>query len=248
MTIVIPLTKGKVAIVDDCDADLGQHKWHFSGRYAMRFVEGSTSMYGKRVRILMHRAIVERMIGRSLGKFERVDHVDNDGCLNTRGNLRVCTPQENNRNRVVNANNVSGYKGVSRNSTGGNYNASICVNGKDIYLGTFKSAIDAASAYDQAARRYFGEFARCNFPNADMPQILKVSRYSVESSIFATGQNVEEFLSEMVKSNLAVAKIAKVLGVSGGSIHTLLRKHGYIYTGTTNNGYWTRATETEATE
>jgi hypothetical protein len=41
--------------------------------------------------------------------------------------------------------------------------AYIKVNGNDVYLGVYKQEIDAALAYDEAAEKYFGEFARPNF-------------------------------------------------------------------------------------
>ena len=37
-----------------------------------------------------------------------------------------------------------------------------CV-GRSIFLGSFKREEDAAKAYDEAARKYFGLIARCNF-------------------------------------------------------------------------------------
>jgi hypothetical protein len=40
------------------------------------------------------------------------------------------------------------------------------VHGKKLYLGTFANQIDAAQAYDRAARQYFGEFAYTNFSNS----------------------------------------------------------------------------------
>ncbi len=36
--------------------------------------------------------------------------------------------------------------------------------GKSIYLDTFQTDLDAARAYDRAARQYHGRFARLNFP------------------------------------------------------------------------------------
>ena len=43
--------------------------------------------------------------------------------------------------------------------------AKIMVNYKSIYLGTFENKLDAAMAYNVAALKYHGEFARLNFPS-----------------------------------------------------------------------------------
>jgi len=44
------------------------------------------------------------------------------------------------------------------------WRARIRVNGKRIYLGSFKNEIDAAKAYDDAAQKHHAEYASLNFP------------------------------------------------------------------------------------
>lgn len=61
-------------------------------------------------------------------------------------------------------NNSTGYKGVVSRYGGKTFRAKITVNKKVIWLGSFRNAIDAAKIYDKAARFYFGEFAKANFP------------------------------------------------------------------------------------
>lgn len=63
------------------------------------------------------------------------------------------------------AHNTSGYRGVSWNSTGKMWFAHIREDGQDVHLGMFRNPVDAALAYDAAARRVFGEKAKLNFPN-----------------------------------------------------------------------------------
>ena len=58
---------------------------------------------------------------------------------------------------------LSIYKGVSWRKDRNRWLVRIMFRGKRIYLGCFKDEIEAARIYDQAAKKYFGEFARCNF-------------------------------------------------------------------------------------
>lgn len=154
MTIVIPLTRGKVAIIDNEDAALiSQYKWQADrdGRtwYARRTI---SLPGGGRKTQKMHQLITGH---------PRTDHRNGDGLDNRRANLRRATKAQNNRNRRKTIG-YSKYKGVGWHEN--RWCAQIKVNGKKIHLGRFISEEDAARAYDAAARREFGEFAALNFP------------------------------------------------------------------------------------
>jgi hypothetical protein len=74
--------------------------------------------------------------------------------------LREANPTQNSQNRMLPPHNTSGHKGVFRRPGSKPFRARIRVNGQAIHLGVFKTLEGAAAAYDQAAGRYFGEFAR----------------------------------------------------------------------------------------
>ena len=89
-----------------------------------------------------------------------LDHINGIKWDNRIENLRECTQQENNWNRTTPTNKK--YKGVNKAPTG-KYYASIMKDGKPIYLGAYWDEVEAAEAYDKAARELFGEFAYTNF-------------------------------------------------------------------------------------
>ena len=93
---------------------------------------------------------------------EQLDHINGIKWDNRIENLRESTQLQNTRNRPQNKNSSSSYKGVHKAPTGRFY-AKICVEGTHIYLGAFSDEINAAEAYDTAAKKYFGEFAYTNF-------------------------------------------------------------------------------------
>ena len=154
----IPLTQGKVAIVDNEDWEkLLQCKWYvIEGKtkwYAMR----RSSDNGKRRTIYMHREILKppsRM---------DTDHINGDGLDNRRSNLRIATRAQNKQNARSQRGSTSKYKGVCWNRNATKWQAQICVDIKHIYLGLFDNEEEAARAYDKRARELFREFALTNF-------------------------------------------------------------------------------------
>lgn len=154
----IMLTKGMIALVSVEDYQhLSQFKWHakFDGTnwYAAR---NSPWVDGKRKPIPMHRVILNAPDGLE------VDHRDGNGLNNQRDNLRLATHAKNKCNARLQVNSTSGYKGVSWHKKTKKWQSRITSDGKLIYLGIFDTAIDAARAYDAAALRYHGEYARIN--------------------------------------------------------------------------------------
>lgn len=91
---------------------------------------------------------------------EEIDHTDGDKYNNLTSNLRFANRSLNAANRPLFKNNTSGFKGVVRH--GNRWRAQVRVNGVLKYFGFFKKAEDAAIAYNEAAKKIFGKFARLN--------------------------------------------------------------------------------------
>lgn len=161
-TLSIPLSQGKFALIDEADADLvAGRRWriHKSGGTSARPYVASGSVCNGTF-VMLHRLIVGATDG------ELVDHRNGDGLDNRRANLRTCTHTQNMQNRKVHSNNRSGFKGVYLHKHKGPncWYAQLKVNGKRVHVGAFLTAEEAARAYDEAAIKHHGEFARLNFP------------------------------------------------------------------------------------
>jgi hypothetical protein len=154
----IQLTQGKVAIVDDEMFEfLNQWKWFASNKNGKFYVvRNITVSKNKQNSIFMHRFIMKPEKGFV------IDHLDGNGLNNQKNNLRICTNSENLRNRKKNVNNKSGYKGVSLDKNLNKFRCKLYVNGQNIHIGMFIDPIDAAKAYNDAALKYHGEFAKLN--------------------------------------------------------------------------------------
>lgn len=160
----VPLTRGYVALVDDADyeAVMAAGPWYALVKadrqtvYAQRNIRRSN---GERSGQYMHKFLTG---------WDQTDHRNGDGLDNQRDNLRPATGSENNRNSRLRKDNTSGFKGVQWDKQRRRWVAGIRVSGRQRQIGSYDNPVDAAHAYDAAARELFGAFARPNFPVAEL--------------------------------------------------------------------------------
>lgn len=152
----VPLGSGLFAFVDEADAKLiAPYRWSVQRNvrrsYAMAFSGGR--------KLFMHRLL--------LPGAEVVDHINGDSLDNRRSNLRAATKRQNAHNSAkCIAPTTSRFKGVYWHGQRGKWAAMITkLPGRRESLGLHVSERAAAEAYDNAARRLFGEFAAVNFPS-----------------------------------------------------------------------------------
>lgn len=154
----IPLTQGYEATVDDSDYEqVSQFQWHFAKGNRTNYAARGVKVNGKMKRIYLHRQLL------GSPPKSKVDHRDGNGLNNRRENIRPATSAQNGQNSVKIQGRSSQFKGVTVSKRPPGWKASIRVNGRGIHLGYFSVETDAAHAYDDAARTYFGEFACPNF-------------------------------------------------------------------------------------
>ena len=127
--------------------------------YARRRVP--TGKGGKQTLVYMHQEVIK------VAKGMLVDHINHDGMDNREANLRAATHSQNLYHRKKGSGTTqSKYKGIYWRKKNRKWQALITFEKKRIYLGFFRSEIDAAKAYDHAAIKYHGEFASLNFPQS----------------------------------------------------------------------------------
>ena len=156
----IPLTQGKYAIVDPEDyGRLSKYKWHAIKSRNTFYASRSIHLGNRKWQhIKMHREILDAP------DHLFVDHINHHGYDNRKANLRTATHRQNSYNRIhFRKYQSSKYKGVSLNKRKMKWIAQIRYEGGHKFIGYFDNEIDAAKAYDEAAKQYHGEFAVLNF-------------------------------------------------------------------------------------
>ena len=143
-----------IKFIVDGDSDLAtQYKWYITPH---GYAESTSSVDGKKIHLKLHRLIIGAKNG------QQVDHINGNKLDNRKSNLRICTRSGNSANSKIRRNSKTGYKGVHKQTRSGKYEAKIMHNQKSIYISQFRTGLEAAMAYDNAALTLFGSFAKLN--------------------------------------------------------------------------------------
>jgi hypothetical protein len=148
-------------LLDNSDLKLvsGYNWWLSKSSYSNTFYAATwIKINNKRIALSMHRLFLNLKNSNK----KKVNHINGNGLDNRRKNIRECTHEERQANQHIPKNNQSGYKGVYWKQKNGMWCAQIGLHNKHLYLGLFDSPINAAIAYNEAAKKYFGEFAKLN--------------------------------------------------------------------------------------
>jgi hypothetical protein len=154
--LILKQRSGKTfeCLIDSADYELVKnHSWsalvNSRNTYAKTTIKGS----GKRTTLLHSLLLPDAKL---------IDHRDGNGLNNRRSNLRPATHRQNSGNvRKIRRKTTSRYRGVSLHKCG-RFLVQIRNGRERISLGLFTSEIEAARAYNRAASKIFGEFAKLN--------------------------------------------------------------------------------------
>lgn len=149
----------------DYDPMTGVFRWR-QGRKGIRAggVAGSKKAYGYvEIGLLNGQYLAHRLAWlfvHGVWPADQIDHIDGDRSNNCIANLREATRSENLRNRGLQRNNTSGFKGVIFDKRTGMWQARIKIHGRRILLGLHETPEAAHAAYCEAAAKHHGEFAK----------------------------------------------------------------------------------------
>lgn len=149
--ILTPLSRGKVALVDNEDYEwLSEHCWHIRSaprpgmlEYVGRTATCKENPSGK-FSLLMHRAV----LGLERGDHRQGDHINFDTFDNRRSNLRIVTQEENRTRQNSRRGSSSQYVGVTWVNTYQIWYANLMHKGKNTTIGAFQTELAAALARD----------------------------------------------------------------------------------------------------
>ena len=131
-----------------------QHNWTILKSKHIHYTKASIDGH----QTLLHRLVSELEGWDLTGKV--IDHINGDGLDNRLENLQVVTQSQNMMKQRKPKGCTSNYKGV--NSFRDKWRTRITIDGKTKSYGLYNSEVEAALAYNYAAKHHFGEYARLN--------------------------------------------------------------------------------------
>ena len=152
------IMKRGIALIDIEDIErVKGYTWYFDGKQVRTHLPGLPRRTLKLSRLVLYKE-------KHTTIKEDADHVFHNQLDNRKQSLRPATSQQNNCNKLSKKH-TSNYRGVYRVRQGKKWRSAISLNYKIIHLGYFINELDAAIAYNEAAKKLHGEFATLNiFP------------------------------------------------------------------------------------
>jgi len=173
------MKNGASFIFDKKDENLIRaHTWSIARGHIRTTINGKTAY--------LHRLLL------GVSDDIEIDHINLDKADNRRQNLRYATHSENQMNRGLRKDNSSGYKGVCFDKRSKKYISYINANGKRRYLGYYDDKFSAAMAYDLAAERLHGKFAKFNLNKEEQnenDEVLELDEPNGQDESEANEQN-----------------------------------------------------------
>ena len=134
-----------------------QIKEHLNKQTGYKVVSLFNSAKEKYLTTAMHQ-IIGNHFHTNIYNHPQIDHIDGDKHNNVISNLRFVSRSQNQMNRKVNPNSISGSKGVYllKNNK---WKSIITFQSKIIYLGIFSNPTSAIKARIEASHKLFGEYS-----------------------------------------------------------------------------------------
>jgi len=149
--MLIALTKGKLAIVDDEDFHrVSAYSWCADYNKCTRsfYARTTIKIAGKRKNVYMHRLIMDAKKG------EAIDHVDHNTLDNRKSNTKITNTLGNGKNQLLQRRTFSGFIGVTWYKPHGKWVSRVRVDGHLFHLGYFHDKAEAIAAREVANLKY----------------------------------------------------------------------------------------------
>lgn len=233
VTRSIELGHGRAALLSEPDySSIAMFKWRSrevgNTSYAYGYVPSQGAV------VLMHRFLL------NAPENLEVDHINGDGLDNRRENLRLATRRQNAQNSraasCIEGRPVSSkYKGVFFDDVCGKWRTAVRNETGRKYCGVYVKEVDAALAYDQAARIVFGEYARLNFPDIEASNVIPddiLRRLALNGKQPRRDRKLVDWQVKAIRRaheevGLSFAQLARAFGVSESVVRRICHLRTY---------------------